>query len=263
MHPRTHRNSFSLKTLQVCEVVLVLLISAFPIFATGTDNFIIRQNVSNSNREELARRLQTITGWTDLTFDASGALNIGNIAARGGSTSARELLLKTMSGSRVILIEDASSRKDVVFCRVVSGRLDRDPSLEVYVVLVDFEDFQQVTGDKPARAAFDVGWAVLHEVDHVLQNSEDPKEGDVPGDCEGHINRMRRELGLPVRNSYFFSFLPIKNDANLIGRFVRLGFEQEDHGSSKTKRYWLIWDAVLVGGLPEVSELTGRFNPQK
>lgn len=262
MHPRINRNSFSLKTLHVCKVVLVLLISAFPIFATGTDNFIIRQNVSDFNREELARRLQTITGWTELTFDAAGALNLGNVAVRGGSTSARDLLLKTIAGNRVILIEDASSRKDVVFCRVVLGRLDRDRSVEVYVVLVDFEDFQQVTGDKEARAAFDVGWAVLHEVDHVVQDSEDPKD-DVPGDCEGHINRMRRELGLPVRNSYFFKFLPIKNDASLISRFVRLGFEQEERGSSKTKRYWLIWDAAVVGGLTDFSELTGQFNPHK
>ncbi|HEU4508154.1 MAG TPA: hypothetical protein VFR78_07955 [Pyrinomonadaceae bacterium] len=258
MRPRINRKYFSLKTLQVC---VVLLFGASPIFATGTHNFIVRQNVSNSNREELAGRMRTITGWTNLTFDADGALKIGNAAVRGGSTSARDLLLKTISGNRVILIEDASSRKDVVFCRVVLGRLDRDPSSEVYVVLIDFDDFQQVSGDKQARAAFDVGWAVLHEVDHVVQDSEDPKE-DIPGDCEGHINRMRRELGLPVRNSYFFSFLPIRNDNNLISRFVRLGFE-EDRGSSKPKRYWLIWDAAVVGGLADPSELAGQFNQQK
>ncbi|HEX5873617.1 MAG TPA: hypothetical protein VFY60_03155 [Pyrinomonadaceae bacterium] len=257
MHPRINRKYFSLKTLHVC---VVLFVCAFPIFAS--DNFIVRQNVSSSNREELARRLQTITGWTSLTFDATGALRIGNAAARGGSTSARDLLLKTISGNRVILIEDASSRKDVVFCRVVLGLLDRDPFSEVYVVLIDFDDFQQVSGDKQARAAFDVGWAVLHEVDHVVQDSEDPKE-DIPGDCEGHINRMRRELGLPVRNSYFFSFLPVRNDANLISRFVRLGFDKEGRGSSKPKRYWLIWDAAVVGGLAESAELTGQFNPQK
>lgn len=257
MHPRINREYFSLKTFQVC---VVLLVSAFPIFAS--DNLIVRQNVSNSNREELARRLRTITGWTSLTFDDAGALKIGNTAARGGSTSARDLLLKTIAGNRMILIEDASSRKDVVFCRVVLGRLDRDPSSEVYVVLIDFDDFQQVSGDKQARAAFDAGWAVLHEVDHVVQDSEDPKD-DIPGDCEGHINRMRREMGLPVRNSYFFSFLPIKSDSNLISRFVRLGFEQEDGGSSKPKRYWLIWDAAVVGGLADLSELTGQSNPQK
>jgi len=254
MHPRTRRNYFSLKSLQVC---VVLVACAFPIFASNTDNVVVRKNVSKPNREELARRLRAITGWNDLAFDVDGALKIGNAGARGGSKSARDLLSKTFDGKRVILFEDASSRKDVVFCRVVLGKLDRAPHSEVHVVLIDFADFRQVTGDKQARAAFDVGWAVLHEMDHVVEDSEDPK-GDVPGDCEGHINRMRRELGLPVRNSYFFSLLPIKNDSNLISRFVRLGFDQENG-----KRYWLIWDAAVVGGLTGFSEFTGLFNQKK
>ena len=250
MHP-THGNYFSLKSLQACEVIVVLIISAYSVIAAKTDNVVVRENVSTSNREELARRLGRITGWKDLTFDVDGALKISNVAA-GGSRTARDLLNKTFSGKRVILFEDASSRKDVVFCRVVSGKLDRTPAAEVYVVLIDFADFRQVTGDKQARAAFDVGWAVLHEIDHVVEDSEDPQQ-DVAGDCEGHINRMRRELGLPVRNSYFFSFLPIKNDGTLISRFVRLGFEQ-DSGVSKRKRYWLIWDAAVVGGLTSEAE---------
>ena len=58
---------------------------------------------------------------------------------------------------------------------------------------------------------------------------------------------MRRELGLPVRNNYFYDFLPVKNDSNLISRFVRLGFEGGP--AAKKRRYWLIWDAAVVGGL--------------
>ena len=250
MRPRNNRRYFSLKTLQVCVVVIA---ATFPIYASSSDNVVVRQNVSKSNREELARRLQAITGWGELGFDGDGALTIGNANVRGGSRSARELLHRSISGKRAILFEDASSRKDVVFCRVVLGKLDHAPSTEVFVVLIDFADFRQVSGDKQARAAFDVGWAVLHELDHVVENSEDPKD-DVPGDCEGHINRMRRELGLPVRNSYFFSFLPVRNDANLISRFVRLGFEDDNGPASKRKRYWLIWDAAVVGGLTSDAE---------
>ena len=230
------------------SVIVVLVVSAIPIFATSGDKVVVRQNVSKANRDELARRLQAITGWSELGFDGDGALNIGDANVRGGSRSARDLLHRSISGKRVILFEDASSRKDVVFCRVVLGKLDHAPNTEVHVVLIDFADFRQVSGDKQARAAFDVGWAVLHEMDHVLEDSKDPKD-DVPGDCEGHINRMRRELGLPIRNSYFFSFLPIRNDGNFISRFVRLGFEQENG-----KRYWLIWDAAIVGGLTSDAE---------
>lgn len=254
MHPRTHREYLSRKTLQVCEVLVVLVVSSIPILAAN-DHIIVRENVSKSNREELEQRLQTITGWNDLGFDAAGVLRIGNSVPRAGSKSARELLNRSVSANRVILFEDASSRKDVVFCSVVETTVNATSygALPVYVVLIDFADFRQVTGDKQARAAFDVGWAVLHEIDHVTEDSQDPQR-DIAGDCEGRINRMRRELGLPVRNSYFFSFLPVKSDGNLISRFVRLGFDQDNAPASKRRRYWLIWDAAVVGGLPSDTE---------
>lgn len=243
MHPRINRNRFLCRSLSLCAV---LMASCLPILAG--DNLVVRQNVSQSNREELARRLRTITGWADLAFDSDGAMRIGHAEPQVGSQSARNLLNKAFTGKRVILLEDASSRKDVVFCRVVLASMDQVTSSEVFVVLIDFADFRQVTGDKQALAAFDVGWAVLHEIDHVVEDSYDPQE-DVAGDCEGHINRMRRELGLPVRNSYFFSFIPVKNEGTVISRFVRLGFDQQDATSAKRKRYWLIWDAAVVGGL--------------
>jgi hypothetical protein len=250
VNPRNCRNYFSLQTLKVC---LVLIVCVFTAFASNTDKVVVRESVSKTDREELVRRLRAITGWTSLDFNNDGALNIGDAAARGGSKAARELLNRTFSGKRVILFEDASSRKDVVFCRVVLSKLDRMPAAEVYVVLIDFADFREVTGDKQARAAFDVGWAVLHEIDHVVADSQDPND-DVPGDCEAHINRMRRELGLPVRNSYFFSFLPVKNTGTVISRFVRLGFDHDAGPASKKKRYWLIWDAAVVGGLTSGAE---------
>jgi hypothetical protein len=254
MRPRIYRNYLSLKGLQVCEVVFVLIVSAIPVLAATKENVVARKNVSQTKREELALRLRTITGWSDLAFNADGALKIGHAGPKEGSKSARDLLNRAFSGNRVILLEDASSRKDVVFCRVVQGVLENpsNDSSEVYVVLIDFADFDQVSGDKPARAAFDVGWAFLHEIDHVVEDSQDPLE-NVAGDCESHINQMRRELGLPTRNSYFYSFLPLKNDGNLISRFVRLGFDSDAASPNKRKRYWLIWDAAVVGGLPSDS----------
>ena len=250
MHPRTYRNHFSLQSLKLC---VVLIACALPILASTTDKVVVRENVAQSDREELAQRLRTITGWSGLSFNIDGALTIGDAAGNGGSKGARDLLSNTFAGKRVILLEDASSRKDVVFCRVVLGKLESDPGAEVHVVLIDFTDFRQVSGDKQARAAFNVGWAVLHEIDHVVEDSEDPQD-NIPGDCEAHINRMRRELGLPVRNSYFFSLLPVVNKGNVISRFVRLGFEDERAPGSKKKRYWLLWDAALVGGVTSDAE---------
>lgn len=219
--------------------------------ASTSDKLVVRDSVSADQREELANRLRKITGWTNLTFNNDGALHANLKEVAGGSTIARELLSAAFTGKQIILFEDASSRKDVVFCRVVSGKLLPTiyPNEDVHVIEIDFTDFRQVIGDKEALAAFDVGWAVLHEIDHVISNSADPINNDVAGDCEGHINEIRRELGLPVRNNYFYDFLPLKNDSNLISRFVRLGFDREGGPTVRKKRYWLIWDAAIVGGL--------------
>lgn len=235
------------------KAVAILILTAFPVVASTSNRVVIRDSVSSSHREELTQRLRAITGWSALDFDRDGALQITSPNVDTGSRSARDLLNRAVSGERVILFEDASSRKDVVFCRVVLGKFVSEPAIDadVYIVLIDFDDFRQVIGDKQARSAFDVGWAVLHEIDHVVQNSQDPQHDTSAGDCESHINKMRSELGLPVRNSYFFSFLPLKNDANLVSRFVRLGFEQVHTTSTKKKRYWLVWDAAIVGGLNE------------
>ena len=232
------------------KVVTILILTALPVVASTSDRVVVRESVSAEHRDELVDRLRAITGWSELAFADDGVLRIGE-GIESGSSSARDLISRAVSGNRAILLEDASSRKDVVFCRVVLGKLMRDTTgeSEVNIVLIDFDDFRQVSGDKQARAAFDVGWAVLHEIDHVVSDSCDPDHDTSLGDCETHINQMRRELGLPTRNSYFFSFLPVKNDANLVSRFVRLGFDHVNNSSTKRKRYWLIWDAAIVGGL--------------
>lgn len=250
MSPR-RRNYLSLRRLRLLAATLCLFICALPVFASSSDKLVVRSTISPAQRDELASRLRKITGWTNLTFNNDGSFKANLNEIVGGSKSARELLNTAISGNRRILFEDASSRKDVVFCRVISGELLPGllPDEEVHVIQIDFTDFRQVIGDKQALAAFDVGWAVLHEIDHVISNSADPVVENTAGDCEGYINEMRRELGLPVRNNYFFDYLPVKNDSNLISRFVRLGFDYEGGPAAKKRRYWLIWDAAIVGGL--------------
>lgn len=250
MRLTSEKRSFSSRIV-ASTAFLILFFFASQISAETSDKLVVRESVSPAQREELASRLRKITGWTTLTFGDDGALQTNLQEIAGGSRIARELLTTAFAGDSTIVFEDASSRKDVVFCRVISGKLlpETLPNEEVHVVQIDFTDFRQVIGDKQALAAFDVGWAVLHEIDHVISDSADPLKEDVAGDCEGHINGMRRELGLPVRNNYFYDFLPVKNDSNLISRFVRLGFEQESGPAAKRRRYWLIWDAAVVGGL--------------
>ncbi len=217
---------------------------------------ICRDELSRARRDELAGKLRTITGWTDLEFDKNGSLQAGTNSPVGGSETARDLLTKTLSGKNILILEDASNRPDVVFCEVIPGRWRSNASQgpPVYVVLIDFADFDHLMGDQPARDAFDAGWGLLHEIDHVVEDSVDSNVLGRVGDCESHINQMRRELGLPERSDYFFTLFPHTEESSFSTKLVRLAFDRKDVGSNKHRRYWLIWDATLVGGLSEFKE---------
>lgn len=237
--------------------LLLALCVALLVFSSATaksvGQVVVRDNVPHDRRDQVINKLRKITGWTRLRFTFDGALSVDGSETVGGSASARDLISKAIFGRDAIVLEDASSRADVAFCRVVPGRWLNGNSAKsaAYVVLIDFTDFEQIVGDEEARAAFDVGWAVLHEIDHVVTNSEDndaEDNGDRLGDCEDHINRMRQEMGLPQRASYFFTASTLKPDPNFNTRFVRLPFEQKDPASRRVKRYWLTWDFAAVGG---------------
>lgn len=244
--------------LAVHAFCLVLFMSS-GVAAKSVSRVLLRDNVSHTHRDQLINKLRRITGWTRLAFAGDGALSIEAGEVAKGSKSARSLLASAVAGKNVIVLEDASSRSDVAFCRVVPGRwTNGDVGLDAYVVLIDFTDFEQIIGDAEARRSFDVGWAVLHELDHVVQNSEDTDVNDHVGECESHINKMREELGLPLRASYFFTASSLKTDPNFNTRFVRLPFEQIDPSSRRRKRYWLTWDFTVVGGVPSSSDRLAR-----
>jgi len=230
----------------VSLAIVCLCGSALSTFAAdGASRVMLRQEVSRTHRDELVASLRVITGWTNLNFDTNGALRLDDGQLRGGSKDARILLSQANEGTNLIVLENASSRSDVAFCRVVRGRWTRGESSRppVYVVLIDFTDFHRLAGDAEARAAFDVGWGLLHEIDHVVRNSEDATTSKTTGECEDHINQMRLELGLPIRVDYFFSPAYLKADGNFNSKYVRLSFARQ------TKRYWLVWDSTMVGGL--------------
>ena len=245
MRPRSGRKHFSLKFAHVFLATACVCLSALSTPAAESANrIVLRPEVSRSHREELITRLRVITGLHALNFDSNGVLRLGDLIT-GGSESARILLGEAVTGSSFIVLEDASSRSDVAFCRVVRGRWVRGEANKppAFVVLIDFTDFHQLSGDAEARAAFDVGWGLLHEIDHVVKDSEDARDNKAVGECEDHINRMRLEMDLPVRVDYFFSRAYLKADSNFNARYVRLSFERQ------AKRYWLVWDATTVGGL--------------
>lgn len=250
MYPRTCRPVFATAIALTFVVCVVGTTKTSYANTTVKGGVLVREDVPLHHRTELLKRLETITGWVRLRFESNGALVGNNQQLAGGSKSARNLLTKALTGDALIVLEDASSRSDVAFCRVVPGRLTNHSILKarVFVILIDFDDFRQVTGDSQARAAFDVGWGFLHELHHVVNDSEDPQNANEPGDCEGAINRMRSELDLPLRTSYFYSPFPVKTNPDFNSRLVRLAFEKQDATTNRTRRFWLVWDATTVGG---------------
>jgi hypothetical protein len=249
MRPRFFTGSFSSHAL-ACGALLVCFFAPATTVVATTGQVVVRENVSQNKRQDLVNRLRAITGLNGLGFDSNGVLRLGERQTDQGSQSARELLTLAVTGDKVIVVEDASGRSDVAFCRVVPGRwLSDGNKVAAFVVLVDFSDFRQIIGDDKARAAFDLGWGFLHELDHVVMDSKDPDEQGAVGECEAHINVMRREVGLPQRVDYFFTTSSLKVDPNFGTNLVRLAFEQYENGKSRRRRYWLVWDSTAVGGL--------------
>src|SRR5262245_65879503 len=75
--------------------------------------------------------------------------------------------------------------------------------IDVYPLEIDFSDFSRLRGDRPALAAFDLGFVILHELGHAaLGLRGDAGDPQGTGECEALINRIRRELNLPERQTY-------------------------------------------------------------
>ena len=261
MLSRPRRATVTLKIRAICLAGLFVFCSArLTVGGNESEKVWCRPELAPARRVEIAQQLQKITGWKSLGFDANGALHLDNSAPVGGSETARKLLADAVSGRRVLLLEDVSDSQDVVFCRVIEGRWKKaeptDPP--AFIIQIDFADFTRITGDRAALEAFNVGWGVLHEIAHVVNDAEDTEtEGDA-GECERMINLMRRECGLAERAEYHFKFLQGATDSPFMTRLVRMPFERKSPDSDKRRRYWLIWDAALVGGIYEQKQLAVR-----
>lgn len=241
--------SSRLSTIAAVLVLLLFTCAAHARAESAGSNILSRPEMDAARRSLVAERLREITGWGGLHFDADGALRFGGAHA-GGSETAREMFRKIASGRDLVIIEDASRRADVVFCRVVEGHWTKDAEGKppVHIILVDFADFAHVMGDRDALAAFNVGWGLLHEMSHVAYDAEDANCEGEAGECERIVNQMRRECSLAERAEYHFKLLPGLERSEFKTRLVRLAFVRQV-APNKKRRLWLMWDASAVGGL--------------
>lgn len=261
MRAEPQRTIFQGRIRATCLIGLFIFCFASSSVANQTSGKVLcRPELTPSRRAELATRLRKITGWNDLIFDENGILRFGDSTPNVGSQTARKLLKDAVDGPSVMLLEDASNQSDVIFCRVIKGRWKKEAADDppVFIIQIDFEDFSHIMGDKPALDAFNIGWGVLHEINHVVNDSRDTESAYEAGECESLINTMRRECGLAERAEYFFNFLPGTLNSDFMTRYVRIAFDGQNPDKSKRKRYWLIWDASLVGGIDEQKLLAAR-----
>ncbi len=200
--------------------------------------------------------LREKTGFSEMFFDENGFLNLGDRAKfKGGSDTARALFSAAVDSSNSIDLQSHNHSPIVAFARLEKATIYQSRAtgkvIDVYPLEIDFSDFSKLRGDKRVIAAFDVGIVIMHEIAHATLGLRDPtSEMEGPGECEIHINRIRRELNLPERENYiartrsvpFAPSIGTRDHAELI--FVHPG---EASGFNKPQKFSLIWEALAVG----------------
>lgn len=164
-------------------------------------------------QQQLLASLQRITGLQQLQISSQGELKVGDWAATtGGSASARALLFRALQSGFAYVVEAHPGSPEVAFGQLDAGLIYESLAdaqrLTIWRLRLDLEDFKRVQAPAPVLAAFDVGFAFLHELLHGL-GYDDAATLDEVGPCEELINQVRTELSLPLRAQYFGSVLTI------------------------------------------------------
>jgi len=251
---------------------------AAPSLATPADPLLFRPGLRNSSgsRKLSNQQLQMVieslrqkAGFPEMRFDEDGFLTLGDrTRIVGGSAAARELLIATIDGNKLFEMENHSRSPHVAFAqleggynlfsvtseaRIEAGRkqayIKPQSWISVRPLLLDFWDFEQLCGERETLAAFDLGFAVLHELGHGALQLRDPTDPTLLGECEEYINRIRRDLGLPERLRYFTQDQRVAR--SLGQRFLQA--EQvfaravEKQSRIKTEWFYLRWNIENVG----------------
>ena len=251
----------------LCAIAIAALCAFFPLLiAASGDPLRYRGGLRNSpeNRKLNAKQLDAVlnslrekAGFLEMRFDENGFLALGDRTKFiGGSASARALLTAAVEMTHAVDLECHNHNSQVAFGRLATPiayqRLSTGTKIDVYPLEVDFSDLVQLRGDKEALAAFDLGFVILHELGHAALGLRDAS-GDAAGlgECEEFINRIRRELGLPERQTYVaqVNTISASTPSQISTRLAKLTFARasEKQGQLKLEKFDLKWDAPRVG----------------
>jgi hypothetical protein len=212
------------------------------------------RRLSGLQAQRALESLRHKTGFMEMRFDESGFLTLGDRTRFvGASATARELLIATVDGRVAIELESHDRSPHVAFARIIEGtvyiHVQAKARIESLRVQLDFSDFAELRGEREVIAAFDPGFAILHELVHGVYGLRDGV-GEAPklGECDELVNRMRRELNLPERQGYTASAQAVLSVTAGVRSRAELVFarERRESGRARTERFYLYWDAKRV-----------------
>jgi hypothetical protein len=194
----------------------------------------------------------------EMRFDRNGSLSLGDRAhIEGGSATARALLFAAVDSRDCFLLENNENSPLVAFGQIEATMdyTDYTDKAEirhvVWTVMLDFQDFSELRGPADVIKAFGPAMILLHELGHGVLKLHDPGGKEDPlGECERHINQIRRELGLPERESYYpqVGLGTIGNSQASVPK-ATLIFVRAESGKDHDKTQWfaLLFNVENVG----------------
>lgn len=258
-----HRNLqlFALALL-LCALSFVALANPVGSYPAGVRNSSGPRRLNESQLQMVQQSLRQKTGLVELGFDRQGALTLGNRQnIAGGSATARALLQAAVDSANLYELESHERSPEIAFAEIRASA-DRQIDLAskrttIRQVQLDFADFNCLSGAPEAKASFDIGIALLHELAHgVLKLQDPPGDTDEIGECDAHINQIRRELQLPERLYYHpgISVVQTRGKKRIVS--ARLVFVERTVVNSKpSKQYSLSWLANEVA--PNAQNIAG------
>jgi len=200
---------------QIAGAAILVVTFTIPTMAQQRNIFDVSgvRNSSGPNRlngrqlQVLQESLRQKSGFVELEFDRQGSLTLGNRQhIAGGSATARALLAAAIDSASLYELENHERSPDIAFARLRDMEYhisETGKRVNIFQAQIDFADFDCLQGPREAKASMDVGIALLHELAHgVLKLQDPPVDTDEIGECDAHINKMRRELQLPERLYY-------------------------------------------------------------
>src|SRR5574341_369572 len=269
MITRTADNSLNgHRNLQLFALALLLGALSFTALANPVDSYPAGVRNSAGPRRLNERQLQTLqeslrqkTGFVELEFDRQGALVLGNRQnIAGGSATARALLQATVDSANLYELESHERSPEIAFARILDMEYRIDETgkrVNIYQAQIDFADFDCLQGPREAKAALDVGIALLHELAHgALKLQDPPGDTDEIGECDAHVNQMRRELQLPERLYYHPGITVTQTFDGRRSVHARLVFvERPGADAQPSAKYSLSWLASQVA--PNAQSIAG------